>query len=84
MITLIMEKYANNQIKPVEHRVEDKVYKYKHINNKSKEEFFKILENYLNYKIKVIKQGGEGNILQEKNYTIKDVRRTMNGVMELD
>jgi len=84
MITLKMEKRPNGYAKPLELDVNGIVYKYEHHDNKPKEEFFKKLNDYLNYKIRVVYVDPDGEKLKEKNYTIKSVERNNNGVMTLE
>ena len=84
MITLKMEKRPDNTSKPLELKVEDIVYKYEHQDGGPKEEFFKLLENYLNYKINVIWVTPEDEFIKEKSYIIKGVKRNLAGVMELE
>ena len=86
MILLKMEnriENGKNISTPLELIIEDQRFKYKK-SHPEQDEFFKKLEKYKNYKIKVEVYNAEGELLKSKNYIIKDIRRNIAGIMALE
>jgi hypothetical protein len=83
MIVLKMQKNLDGTQKPIELDIEGEIYKYSFDSNTPKEEFFAKLEQYRNYKIHV-EYYMDNNLIKETNHIIKNVRRNMAGVMELE
>lgn len=52
MITLVMEEVDGLQ-RPLELKIGDRVFEYRYTNETPDESFFELLEDYINYKIKV-------------------------------
>lgn len=83
MIVLKMEKEANLS-KPLELIISDTSYIYDYsLGEEHKDEFFKLLKNYINFKIRVEYFDSTGHFLYARNHINREVI-VKDGIISLD
>lgn len=79
-----MLKLNTGKERPLKLKINSDEYIYDLNDSEIKENFFKKLKKYENFKIEVILMDEAQRELSRKNYIIRDVRENINGVAELN